>query len=62
MKQISSKEPTHPYLDTYASLLYKSGQWKEAEATANKAIATGKKAAADVKATEELLVKIKAKK
>ncbi len=62
MKAITQKEPTYPYLDTYASLLYKSGQMKEAEAAAGSAIATGKKNGTDVKSTEELLQKIKGKK
>ena len=46
--------------DTYASLQYKTGDLKEAEDSAQKAIAMGKEAGDNVTATEELLTKIKA--
>jgi len=58
MKEVIKKEPTYPYLDTYASLLYKTKQMADAKLYAEKAIATGKKDGSDVKSTEELLQKI----
>jgi thioredoxin-related protein len=62
MKEVTDKDPSYANLDTYASLLYKSGQLKEAGLAANKAIEAGKEAKTDVKATEELLQKIKGNK
>jgi hypothetical protein len=59
MKEVVAKEPQYAYLDTYASILYKCGQLKDAEAWANKAIEAGKKSGDKVTSTEELLVKIK---
>jgi thioredoxin-related protein len=55
----------YPYLDTYAAVLYKAGEYKEAEIMANKAIekAKAEKMVADeYKETSALLEKIKAKK
>jgi hypothetical protein len=49
----------YAYLDTYAALLYRNKNYKEAEDYANQAINTGKKAGEDVKATEDLLEKVK---
>jgi len=54
-----AKEPQYAAMDTYAALLYKTGQLKYAEEWANKAIAQGKEEKADTKGTEELLEKIK---
>ncbi len=54
-----AKEPQYAAMDTYAALLYKTGQIKSAEEWATKAIAQGKEEKADTKATEELLEKIK---
>jgi hypothetical protein len=62
MKRVSDQEPTYAYLDTYASLLYKTGSKKKAKATAQKAIAVGNENKIDVKETELLLEKIKASK
>ncbi|NDC41807.1 MAG: hypothetical protein EBZ77_09695 [Chitinophagia bacterium] len=60
MDKVVTKEPVYGYLDTYASLLYATGQKKPAQQWAEKAIATGKAAGEDVKGTEELLARIKA--
>lgn len=59
MQKVVEKEPQYAYLDTYASLLYKTGNLKEAETWANKAIAAGKEKGDDVSATATLLEKIK---
>jgi thioredoxin-related protein len=59
MKEVVSTDPSYANLDTYAALLYKTGQNKEAETWANKAIETGKKAGEKTTATEALLKKIK---
>jgi len=59
MKKVTDIEPTYPYLDTYASLLYKTGNRKKAMKAAQKAIAVGNEAKTDVKETEALLQKIK---
>jgi thioredoxin-related protein len=48
------------YLDTYAALLYKNGQYDLAEEWAIKAIKNGTEAEANVSDTEALLTKIKA--
>lgn len=45
-------------MDTYAALLYKLNDWKEAELWATKAIATGKQSGENVEETEMLLKKI----
>ncbi len=62
MKQVIDREPTYPYLDTYASLLYKTGNRKKAIAAAQRAIAVGKENKTEVKETELLLEKIKGSK
>lgn len=49
-------------IDTYASLLYKAGRYTEARTEAERAIKSGKASGADVKETEALLAKIKARK
>ena len=46
------------YVDTYAALLYKTGNMAEAEKYARKAIRIGKEQGEDVTSTEELLQKI----
>ncbi len=58
MKAVVEKEPQYAYEDTYASLLYKAGDLKEAKLWAAKAIETGKKAGEKTEATEELLKKM----
>lgn len=59
MKQVTDKEPTYAYLDTYAALLYKTGNRKKAEKIAIEAIAAGIVAKADVTETEAMLYKIR---
>ena len=59
MKGVVGVDASYANLDTYAALLYKSGNKKEAELWANKAIAAGKKSGDETKTTEELLKKIK---
>ncbi len=62
MSKAVSAEPKYPNMDTYAALLYKTGQMGEAEHWATTAIETGKKSGTDVSSTEALLKKIKEKK
>ncbi|MGL5890728.1 MAG: thioredoxin family protein [Bacteroidia bacterium] len=62
MKEASDKEPSYAIIDTYASLLYKTGNLDEAEIQAKRAIAQGKKEGEGTDATKELLEKIKAAK
>lgn len=50
------------FVDTYAALLYKTGQYDIAEEQALRAIEMGKESKADVSETEELLKKIRAAK
>ena len=59
MQKAITTAPSYANMDTYASLLYKTGQMKDAETWANKAIETGKKGGENVSSTEELLKKIK---
>ena len=59
MEQVVANQPKWMYLDTYAALLYKSGDLKQAESIAVKAIETGKKEGEDVSETQKLLDKIK---
>ncbi len=47
------------FVDTYAALLYKTGQYDVAEEQALRAIEMGKEAKADIAETEELLIKIR---
>jgi thioredoxin-related protein len=62
MKTASTEEPSYAIIDTYASLLYKIGNYDEAEIQAKRAIAQGKKEGEGTDATKELLEKIKAAK
>jgi thioredoxin-related protein len=62
MKNVTAKDPVYANLDTYAALLYKDKQYKEAELYAKKAITAGKKTKDDIKGTEQLLEKIKKEK
>ncbi len=57
MLKVVNKDDKYAYLDTYATLLYKTGQVKEAKTWANKAIAIGKKTGADISSAEALLKK-----
>ena len=60
MKEATKKNSDYASVDTYASLLYKDKNYKEAERVANLAIKIGKDSGENVKETESLLVKIKA--
>jgi thioredoxin-related protein len=48
----------YAYIDTYAALLYKTGNYSEAKTHAQRAIKAGKSKGEDVKSTEDLLKKI----
>lgn len=61
MKNVCEKNPEYMFLDTYASLLYKVGNYKEARAQAELAIDAGKRSGEDVKSTQSLLEQIKMK-
>ena len=54
------QSPSYMLLDTYAALLYKSGDLKKAKQYAETAIEAGKKEKQDFKETQELLDKINA--
>ena len=54
-----AEEPTYALMDTYAALLYKTNQLRDAETWANKAIAAGEKSGDKTDSTKELLEKIK---
>lgn len=58
MNEIVVSSPEYAYLDTYAALLYKIGDHKQALMYAEQAIVTGKKQGKEVKETEELIQKI----
>ncbi len=58
MSNVIEKSPKYMLLDTYAALLYKSGDLKKAQQYAETAIETGKKDKEDIQETEELLKKI----
>jgi len=58
MGKVVNIDPIYAYLDTYAALLYKNGNYKEALNWADKAINTGKQNGEKVGETEELQAKI----
>ena len=58
MKSIIDKEPNWEWFDTYASLLYKNRDYKQAKKYALMALEEGTKKKADVGETEKLLEKI----
>lgn len=58
MKEITNKNPEFAYLDTYAFLLHKSGNNKDAKAVAKRAITIGKKENESTKSLEKLLEKL----
>lgn len=58
MAKVVELDPQYMYLDTYAALLFKSGDNDMALTWADKAIAAGKENGDDVKETEELRTKI----
>jgi thioredoxin-related protein len=60
MKDVVTKAPDYASLDTYAALLYKAKEYKDAESWALKAIDQAKIEKSDFKETQELLEKIKA--
>jgi thiol-disulfide isomerase/thioredoxin len=60
MALVVNAEATYMYLDTYAALLYKAGQYNDAELWALRALETGKANNDNVKDTEKLLEKIRA--
>ncbi len=62
MEKVVKLEPLYMYLDTYAALFYKAGQYDKALSWADKAIETGKAEDENVKETEELREKILAAK
>lgn len=59
MGDVVKEDPTYAHLDTYAALLFKNGNPGDALTWAERAIEKGKSDGADVKGTEELIVKIK---
>jgi len=64
-KRACELSPDYAFLDTYAAVLYRGGEYKEAEIMANKAIEKAKKelmVPSEYKETSDLLEKIKAKK
>jgi thioredoxin 1 len=62
MEKVVKLEPLYMYLDTYAALFYKAGQYDKALSWADKAIEIGKVEDENVKETEELREKILAAK
>lgn len=62
MKNLCAAHPEYAYLDTYAALLYKTGNYAEAEIQANKAIDAGRAEKTDTSSTEGLLQNIRMKK
>ncbi len=62
MANVIKSNQDYAYLDTYAALLYKSGNKKDAEIWANKAIDIGTKAGEKVDSTRLLLEKIRQEK
>jgi thioredoxin-related protein len=61
MEKVCASTEEYMYEDTYAALLYKSGDYKNAEQVALHAIELGKKEDADIAATEQLLANIRLK-
>ncbi len=62
MKEVVRHAPEYANMDTYAALLHKCGQKKDAETWAKKAIEIGKKNGSDITATEKLLQDIRSAK
>jgi thiol-disulfide isomerase/thioredoxin len=58
MKEVIAAEPAPAYLDTYAALLYKTGNYTDAETYARQAIAKAKEQGQDMTTSEELLASI----
>ena len=60
MERAVAMDPDYAVLDTYAALLYKDKNYKDAKVYAEKAISSGKESGEDVKETQSLLEKINA--
>jgi len=58
MKNLIEQKPEYAYIDTYAALLFKSGNTKEATKYALKAIKIGKENGDKIESTQELIKKI----
>jgi len=58
MKELTSNNPEFNYLDTYAFLLYKSGNKQETKKVAKRAIEVGKKEGNNTKKLEEMMEKL----
>lgn len=58
MKEVTNEEPTYTYLDTYANLMYKSGNKKETRRISLLAIEAAKKEDKNTKSMEELINKL----
>ena len=58
MKEVTNEEPTYTYLDTYANLMYKSGNKKGTRRIALLAIEAAKKEDENTKSMEELINKL----
>jgi thioredoxin-related protein len=61
MEKLCARTDDYAYEDTYASVLYKKGDYKKAEEVALHAIDIGKAAGEDVSATDALLANIRLK-
>ncbi len=61
MQKITEDNDQYTYMNTYASLLYKTQKYADAKTWAEKAIDYGKKHGKDVRSTKELLEMIKIK-
>jgi len=58
MKEVTDNEPTYQYLDTYAYLMYKSGDMVETSRIATLAVEAGKKEGDSTKSMQKLLAKL----
>ncbi|MGN6294264.1 MAG: thioredoxin family protein [Chitinophagaceae bacterium] len=58
MKELTDRKPEYAYLDTYAFLLYKSGNKEQAKVIAKRALDAAKKEKENTKALEKLLEKL----
>ena len=58
MEEVCKKEASYAYLDTWAAVLWKSGDTEKAEKIAQRAINVGKEAGEKVEETEAMLKKI----
>jgi hypothetical protein len=58
MKELTVRKPEYAYLDTYAFLLYKSGNKEQTKKIAQLALEAAKKEKESTKALEKLLEKL----